>query len=96
MVQFLLINFFSWIYSIFVGVFKSSRFLCHPVFTSSIVKGTRDCIINYEGHMRPKGHDPILDCTKGCHPSSFSDKDKSILYFFECLLHIKPIQFSSK
>ena len=32
MVQFLSIIFFSWISSIFVGVFKSSRFLCHPVF----------------------------------------------------------------
>ena len=31
MVQFLSINFFSWISSIFVGFFKSSRFLCHPV-----------------------------------------------------------------
>ena len=30
-VQFLSINFFSWISSIFVGFFKSSRFLCHPV-----------------------------------------------------------------
>ena len=26
MVQFLSINFFSWIYSIFIGFFKSSRF----------------------------------------------------------------------
>jgi len=31
MVQFLSIIFFSWISSIFVGVFKSSRFLCHSV-----------------------------------------------------------------
>ena len=31
MVQFLSINFFSWISSIFVGFFKSSRFLCHSV-----------------------------------------------------------------
>ena len=31
MVQFLSINFFSWISSIFVGFFKSSRFLCDPV-----------------------------------------------------------------
>ena len=31
MVQFLSIKFFSWISSIFVGFFKSSRFLCHPV-----------------------------------------------------------------
>ena len=32
MVQFLSIIFFSWISSIFVGFFKSSFFLCHPVF----------------------------------------------------------------
>ena len=32
MVQFLSINFFSWISSIFVGFFKSSHFLCQPVF----------------------------------------------------------------
>ena len=31
MVQFLSINFFSWISSICVGFFKISRFLCHPV-----------------------------------------------------------------
>ena len=31
MVQFLSIIFFSWISSIFVGFFKSSRFLCHSV-----------------------------------------------------------------
>ena len=31
MVQFLLLIFFSWISSIFVGFFKSSRFLCHSV-----------------------------------------------------------------
>jgi len=38
--------------------------------------------------MRPKGHDPILDylsytssSTKGCHPNSFSIKDKSIFIF---------------
>ena len=31
MVQFLSIIFFSWISSIFVGFFKSSLFLCHPV-----------------------------------------------------------------
>ena len=31
MVPFLSIIFFSWIYSIFVGFFKSSRFLFHPV-----------------------------------------------------------------
>ena len=31
MVQFLSINFFSFITSIFVGFFKSSHFLCHPV-----------------------------------------------------------------
>ena len=31
MVQFLSINFFSWISSIFAGFFKSSHFLCHPV-----------------------------------------------------------------
>ena len=35
MVQFLSINFFSWISSIFVGFFKSSRFLCHSVYQSS-------------------------------------------------------------
>ena len=34
MVQFLSINFFSWISSIFVGFFKSSRFLCHLYFVS--------------------------------------------------------------
>ena len=33
--QFLSINFFSWISSIFVGFFKSSRFLCHSVFRCS-------------------------------------------------------------
>ena len=32
MVQFLSIISFSWISSIFVGFFKSSRFLCHPVY----------------------------------------------------------------
>ena len=32
MVQFLSIIFFSWISSIFVGFFKSSRFLCHSVY----------------------------------------------------------------
>ena len=32
MVQFLSIIFFSWISSIFVGFFKSSCFLCHPVY----------------------------------------------------------------
>ena len=31
--QFLSINFFSWISSIFVGVFKSSRFFVSPVFS---------------------------------------------------------------
>ena len=31
MVQFLSIHFFPWISSIFVGFFKSSRFLCHSV-----------------------------------------------------------------
>ena len=31
MVQFLSIIFFPWISSVFVGVFKSSRFLCHSV-----------------------------------------------------------------
>ena len=37
MVQFLSINFFCWISSIFVGLFKSSRFfLCHPVVTNFI------------------------------------------------------------
>ena len=33
MVQLLSIIFFSWISSIFVGYFKSSRFLGHPVYT---------------------------------------------------------------
>ena len=37
MVQFLSINFFSWISSIFVGVFKSSRFFCHPVFRENLL-----------------------------------------------------------
>jgi len=37
MVQFLSINFFSWISSILVGFFKSSRFLCHPVHASLFV-----------------------------------------------------------
>ena len=32
MVQFLSINFFYWISSIFVGFFKGSRFLCHSVY----------------------------------------------------------------
>ena len=32
MVQFLSLNFFSWISSIFVGFFKTSCFLCHSVF----------------------------------------------------------------
>ena len=34
MVQFLSINFFSWISSIFVGFFKSSFFLYHPVLVT--------------------------------------------------------------
>ena len=38
MVQFLSINFFSWIYSIFVGFFKSSLFLCHPVLNSGVLR----------------------------------------------------------
>ena len=32
MIQFLSINFFFWISSIFVGFFRSSRFFCHPVY----------------------------------------------------------------
>ena len=32
MVQFLSINFFSWISSIFVGFFKSSRFFCVTLY----------------------------------------------------------------
>jgi len=59
------------------------------IFKFSIVKDIRDCIRSYEGPMRPKGHDPILDhllytssCTRGCHPSSFSTKDKSIFIFW--------------
>ena len=32
MVQFLSINFFSWISSIFVGFFKSSRFFCITLY----------------------------------------------------------------
>ena len=32
MVQFLTINFFSWISSIFVGFFKSSRFFCVTLY----------------------------------------------------------------
>jgi hypothetical protein len=36
MVQFLSINFFSWISSVFVGFFKSF-FLCHSVYTTSLI-----------------------------------------------------------
>jgi hypothetical protein len=50
MVQFLSINFFSWISSIFVGVFKSSRF-----FVSSCTNGRVDgvCVLRaaYGEHL---------------------------------------------
>ena len=36
MVQFLSINFFSWISSIFVGFFKSSRFFCVTLYKEYI------------------------------------------------------------
>ena len=39
MVQFLSIIFFSWISSIFVGFFKSSRFFVSPSIYSPFVKG---------------------------------------------------------
>ena len=44
MIQFLSINFFSWISSIFVGYFKSSRFLCHSVLNSKYKYGNMKCI----------------------------------------------------
>ena len=38
------------------------------IFTLSIVKDTRDCIRSYEGPMRHKGRDLIVDFIS--HPSS--------------------------
>ena len=46
MVQFLSINFFSWISSIFVGFFNSSRFLCHSVFEMPAVSSTAQDLSN--------------------------------------------------
>ena len=46
MVQFLSINFFSWISSIFVGFFKSSRFLCHPVLLLRFAHWASDWVLN--------------------------------------------------
>ena len=50
MVQFLSIIFFSWISSIFVGFFKSSIFLCHPVF----------CCFSHSGCMANHRNVPIV------------------------------------
>jgi len=36
MVQFLSINFFSWIFSIFVGVFNSSHFFVSPCIKENV------------------------------------------------------------
>ena len=36
MVQYLSINFFSWISSIFVGFFKSSRFFCVTLYMTKL------------------------------------------------------------
>ena len=49
MVQFLSINFFSWISSIFVGFFKSSRFfLCHSVYGVQLCgQNFTSCVVSF-------------------------------------------------
>ena len=47
MVQFLSINFFSWSSSIFVGFFKSSRFLCHHVQVGQVRSGQVTCSVQH-------------------------------------------------
>ena len=45
MVQFLLINFFSWISSIFVGFFKSSRFFCVALYITDTFMRTSQFLV---------------------------------------------------
>ena len=47
MVQFLSINFFSWISSIFVGVFKSSRFFVSPCTSCSLFPSLLPLFFNF-------------------------------------------------
>ena len=45
MVQFLSINFFSWIFSIFVGFFKSSRFFVSPCISTCFAQFSQQTAI---------------------------------------------------
>ena len=63
MIQFLSINYFSWIFSIFVGFFKRSHFLCHPILLLQPAK------------LRPqhKLYTPFLPLSEQNPPSSFTE-----------------------
>jgi len=60
MVQFLSINFFSWISSIFVGFFKSSFFCVSPCITMPGPMNVKKMSISVTTHCLQKSMQPLL------------------------------------
>ena len=79
MVQFQTLNFFSWISSIFVGFFKSSRFfLCHSVYKQK----------SFSAELVPDALKPVSLYTQNVYIFYFYNF--KFIYQYYNFLHIHP------